>query len=127
MLNSQAIWLCVGCEACAAHCPQQVEPAAAMAAARLIAFKKGIKPSVRAAGIYYRAFVDNMRLNDGKIHDISLTAIIQLLTGQLIGSIPLAWKLLIRGRLKPPPFPIRGRRYRELYHKTVAREKEFGL
>ncbi|UCG22628.1 MAG: 4Fe-4S dicluster domain-containing protein, partial [Chloroflexota bacterium] len=82
VLTSQAIWLCVGCETCTARCPQKVEPAAAMTAARLLAQQKGIEPSVKEVGIYYRGFVDNMRLN-GKIHDASVAGITQLLTGQL--------------------------------------------
>ena len=74
VLNSTAIWLCLGCETCSARCPQQVEPAAAMNAARVIALRKGIKPAVKEIGIYYRGFVDNMRLN-GKIHDASVAGI----------------------------------------------------
>ena len=46
VLNSEAIWLCVGCETCSARCPQQVEPAAIMATARLLAMQKGIQPRV---------------------------------------------------------------------------------
>ncbi len=122
VLNSQAIWLCVGCETCSARCPQQVEPAAAMNAARILALRRGIKPSVKEVGIYYRGFVDNMRLN-GKIHDASVAGITQLLTGQLIRNLPLAWKLLVRGRLKPPPLPLHGGSFRKLYNRALAREK----
>lgn len=121
VLRSQAIWLCVGCETCSARCPQQVEPAAVMNAARLLAMKRGVKPSVKEVGIYYRGFVDNMRLN-GKIHDSSVAGITQLLTGQLVASLPLAWKLLIRGRVKPPPLPLGGTGFRRLYRTVMAKE-----
>ena len=123
VLNSQAIWLCLGCETCTARCPQQVEPSAAMAAARVLALQKGIKPSVKVIDIYYRGFVDNMRLN-GKIHDASVAGITQLLTGQLLENLPLAMKLLTRGRVKPPPFPLRGGKFRRIYRNALAREKE---
>jgi Fe-S oxidoreductase len=123
VLNSQAIWLCVDCEACVSRCPQQVEPAAAMAAARLLALQKGIKPSLKVIDIYYRGFVDNMRLN-GKIHDASVAGITQLLTGQLIADLPLAMKLLRRGRVKLPPLPLGGGQFRKIYRKALAREKE---
>jgi len=122
VLNSQAIWLCVGCETCSARCPQQVDPAAAMNAARILARRRGIKPGVREVGIYYRGFVDNMRLN-GKIHDASVAGITQLLTGQLIENLPLAWKLFVRGRLKLPPLPLHGGGFRKLYNRALAREK----
>ncbi len=121
VLNSEAIWLCVGCETCSARCPQQVDPAAVMNAARLLALRKGIKPSVKEVGIYYRGFVDNMRLN-GKIHDASVVAVTRLLTGRLFDDLPLAWKLLRHGRLKLPPLPLRGGGFRRLYNKALARE-----
>lgn len=123
VLKSQTIWLCVDCEACVSRCPQQVEPAAAMAAARVLALQKGIKPSLKVIDIYYRGFVDNMRLN-GKIHDASVAGITQLLTGQLISDLPLAMKLLRRGRVKLPPLPFGGSKFRKIYRRALAREKE---
>jgi len=126
VLNSRAIWLCVGCETCSARCPQQVEPAAVMAAARALALQKGIQPRVREVGIYYQGFVYNMRLN-GKIHDASVAAITHLLTGQPFADMPLIWKLLIRGRLKPPPLPTGGAKFRKLYQNALARERAVSL
>jgi heterodisulfide reductase subunit C len=117
VLKSKAIWLCVGCETCSARCPQEAEPAAAMNAARLLALQEGIDPQVREVGIYYKGFVDNMRLN-GKIHDASVAGITQLLTGQLWENLPLVWKLFIRGRVKPPPLPLGGREFRRVYNRV---------
>lgn len=122
VLNSQTIWLCLGCETCSARCPQQVEPAAAMTAARLLAMKKGIQPAIKEVGIYYRGFVHNMELN-GKIHDASVAGITQLLTGQMLNNLPLAWKLFIRGRVKPPPLPLGGGEFRKIYKRSLAREE----
>ena len=123
VLNSQSIWLCVDCETCTSRCPQGVEPASAMSAARVLALQRGIKPSVKVIGIYYRGFVDNMRLN-GKIHDASVAGITQLLTGQLIPDLPLALKLSLRGRVKLPPLPFGGGNFRRIYRNALAREKE---
>jgi heterodisulfide reductase subunit C len=123
VLNSQAIWLCLGCETCTARCPQDVEPSAAMAAARVLALQKGIKPSVKVIDIYYRGFVANMRLN-GKIHDASVAGITQMLTGQLKEDLPLAMKLLMRGRVKLPPLPFGGGKFRKIYRNAIARERD---
>ena len=122
VLNSRAIWLCVGCETCSARCPQQVEPAAAMTAARVLALQKGVEPSVKEIGIYYKGFVSNMRLN-GKIHDASVAGITQLLTGQLKDNLPLAWKLFTRGRVKLPPLPLGGGSFREIHRRAMAKEE----
>lgn len=121
VLNSKSIWLCVGCETCSARCPQQVEPAAAMTAARALALQKGIEPSVKEIGLYYNGFISNMRLN-GKIHDASVAGITQLLTGQLKDNLPLAWKLLTRGRVKLPPLPLGGGNFRRIYKRAMEKE-----
>jgi heterodisulfide reductase subunit C len=123
VLNSTAIWMCLDCEICSARCPQQVDPAAAMNAARALAIKKGVKPAVREVGIYFKGFVDNMRLN-GKIHDTSVVAITRLLTGHMFDDLPLAWKLFVRGRIKPPPLPLGGKEFRNIHKRALAREEE---
>ncbi len=96
MLNSEAIWLCLGCETCSSRCPQQVEPAAVMNAARILALQRH-KPAIKEVSIYYQGFVNNMRLN-GKIHDASVVAITRLMTGRLFHDLPLGWQLAERGR-----------------------------
>lgn len=126
VLNCEAIWLCLGCETCSARCPQDAEPAAAMTAARLLAVKKGVAPSIREVGIYYRGFVDNMRLN-GKIHDASVAGITQLLTGQFFQNLPLAWQLFLKGRVKPPPLPFGGKAFRKIYNRSLDRESHQDL
>ena len=124
VLNCRAIWLCVGCETCSARCPQEVEPADVMNAARILALRNGIKPSIREVGIYYNAFVTSMWLN-GKIHDISVVAATSLLTGNIINDMPLALKLLVRGRIKLPPIPFSGSGgFRKVRERARAREKE---
>ena len=123
VLNSKAIWLCVGCETCTQRCPQKAEPAAAMNACRTLALQLGFKPSVKEIGIYYKAFVDNMRLN-GKIHDASVVAITGLLSGTIFNDLPLAFKLFQRGRLKLPPLPTGGKAFRKMYAEIMSREKE---
>ena len=126
VLNSTAIWLCVGCETCSARCPQGVEPAAAINAARLMAMKLGVPPRIKEVDIYYRGFVANMRLN-GKIHDASVAGITQLLTGQMMDNFPLAWNLFLRGRVKPPPLPLGGGGFRNIYKNSLQIEESNGI
>ncbi len=121
VLNSRAIWLCLGCETCSARCPQQVEPAAAMIAARSLAMQNGVKPKEKEMGIYFRGFVNNMRLN-GKIHDVSVVVLTRLRTGHLFDDLPLVWKLLVRRRIKPPPLPLGGGDFRKIYKNALARK-----
>jgi hypothetical protein len=87
-----------------------------------MAMKLGVPPKVKEVDIYYRGFIDNMRLN-GKIHDASVAGITQLLTGQMIENLPLAWQLFVRGRVKPPPLPLGGGRFRKIYRNALEREE----
>ncbi len=122
VLHSQAIWFCAGCETCSARCPQQVEPAEAMNAARILALREGIRPSVRDVGLFYRGFVGNLRLN-ARLHDVSLATITRTLSGKVIEDIPLALKLLVRGRVKPPSYTGLGGDFRRLYARAHELEK----
>ena len=124
VLNCRAIWMCVGCETCSARCPQQVEPADAMNAARILALRKGIKPSVEEIGLYYKIFVGSMWLN-GKIHDLTVVGLTSLLSGRIIQDIPLAIQFLLHGRVKLPPIPLTGSSgFRKIRKKALDREKE---
>jgi heterodisulfide reductase subunit C len=124
VLNCKAIWLCVGCETCSARCPQQVEPADAMNAARILALRKGIKPSVEEIGLYYNIFVSSMWLN-GKIHDLTVVGLTSLLSGRLIEDIPLAMQFLFHGRVKLPPIPLTGSSgFRKIRKRAQTLEKE---
>ena len=124
VLNCRAIWMCVGCETCSARCPQQVEPADAMNAARILALRKGIKPSVEEIGLYYKIFVGSMWLN-GKIHDLTVVGLTSLLSGRIIQDIPLAMQFLLHGRVKLPPSPFTGSSgFRKIRKKALDREKE---
>jgi heterodisulfide reductase subunit C len=122
VLSSAAIWYCLGCETCSARCPQGLEPAALMNAARILAASQSIQPRIPEATIYYRGFVDNLRWF-GRIHDASLIAVARLLAGHPFDDLPLAFQLLKRGRLSAPPWPTGGASFRRLYGRVQKREK----
>ena len=120
VLNCKTIWWCMGCETCSARCPQQVSPSEAMNAARILAQREGIRPSMREVSIFYKNFVGNLWLS-GRIDDAPLAAVTGLLTGNLLGDLPLAVKLVARGRIKLPRIPG-DNRFRQVYKKTRAME-----
>ncbi|MDH5507208.1 MAG: 4Fe-4S dicluster domain-containing protein [Anaerolineae bacterium] len=126
VLGSDAIWMCVGCETCTARCPQDAHPAGALSAARSLAVRQGFRPSVKEVNIYYKGFIANMRLN-GKIHDASVAGMSRLRSGKFLQDLPLAWKLLVRGRIKPPPLPFGGHGFRKLYKKVMVKEEGIPL
>ena len=123
VLNSQAIWICVGCETCSARCPQDVEPSAAMNAARILAKQAGLRPGAPDVSVFYDTFVANLRLT-GRIHDASLAAVTRLRNGHPFDDMPLVWQLLVRGRIKPPRLPLGGNPFRRIDGRLRAEEEE---
>ncbi len=121
VLNSQTIWLCLGCETCAARCPQGVEPAAVMCAARILANREGIKPKLPLVAAFYASFVENMTLY-GRISDLMLVAALRLRGQSLFGDMPLAVKLLERGKLNPLQIPSGASDFRRIYERVQALE-----
>ncbi len=121
VLNSRAIWLCAGCETCAARCPQGVEPAAIMSAARILAVRQGILPQVPQVADFYQSFVEDMMLY-GRISDLVLVAALRLKGQPLFGDMPLAVKLLERGKLNPFQIPSGAAHFRQIYQRALALE-----
>jgi hypothetical protein len=93
-----------------------------MNAARILALREGIRPSVRDVGLFYRGFVNNLRLN-ARLYDVALATITRTLSGKVIEDIPLALKLLVRRRIKLPSYTGLGGDFRRLYAKALELEK----
>ncbi len=123
VLNSRTIWLCLGCETCAARCPQGVEPAAVMSAARILATREGIPPKLPLVAAFYSSFVENMMLY-GRISDLMLVAALRLHGQELFGDMPLAVKLLERGKLNPFQIPNGANDLARIYKRIQAIENK---
>jgi len=117
VLNSSAIWFCAACETCASRCPQGLEPAAMMSAARILAIRKGIAPKVPEVATFYETFVENMQMF-GRISDLTLVAALKLKTEDLFSDIPLGLKLFERGKLSPLKLPSGASHFRRIYQRV---------
>ena len=122
ILNSTAIWYCAGCETCSTRCPQGLEPAAVMNAARLLAIQNGITPSVPAVAAFYQSFVENMMMY-GRVSDLMLVVALRLKSRDMFSEIPLAIKLFERGKLNPLALPAGVVDFRRLYERVQVVEK----
>ncbi len=116
VLNCKSIWLCAGCETCTARCPQGLEPAALMNAARIVATQKGIPPKVPEVAVFYESFVENMMMF-GRISDLMLVAALKLKTEDLFSDIPLAVKFIERGKMNPLKLPSGAQEFRRIFRR----------
>lgn len=106
MTGSQAIWLCVSCQACSQRCPKSVDVAGVMDAARqLSAQRDEVHPGVARTVVFQRAFLDTIRRH-GRLHEMELIVLFKGRGFFKDGSVPklakdamLAPRLLSRRKL----------------------------
>lgn len=124
LLQSTSIWLCVSCEMCLSRCPMEINIPALMDFLRQKSVKaKKINPKARKILAFHKAFLDSIR-NTGRLYEVGLVVDYKMRTGTLMQDVPTAPKMLMKGKLKPIPEMIRGRKkVASIMHKT-QKEKE---
>lgn len=108
VLKSPAIWLCTGCEACGARCPNGISVAEVMDAAREMAQVENTVAGDRTP-IFHRLFLGEIRAR-GRISESILMAKYKIRTGQLFSDLDLGLKLFLKGKLPLFPKGIKGKR-----------------
>lgn len=113
ILGSQTIWVCSSCETCTTRCPNDIDIAGVMDYWREVAARRQIavpQPQVLA---FHRAFLAELRLGGGRLHEGLLLLLYYLRSGQglaklkdrsFIEDLKLGLKMYRKGRLslKPP-------------------------
>jgi heterodisulfide reductase subunit B len=111
ILHSKTIWLCAACEACATRCPQGIDITRIMDVLKIMAQREGIEPKVRTVPMFYQAGLRSIKLF-GRMYELGLMGELylrRLLAGELdmgqlfLKDLPLALKMVVRGKLKPLP------------------------
>ncbi len=118
VLRSRAIWLCSSCHTCTARCPQDLDVARVFETLRLIAQEERLPPAVPPVAMFSRSALRSIRLF-GRLYELGLMAELYLrlaaarlldLRQLLRSDIPMATKMLLRGKLKLLPALARKRR-----------------
>ncbi|MBF8266628.1 MAG: 4Fe-4S ferredoxin, iron-sulfur binding protein [Dehalococcoidia bacterium] len=73
VLESSAIWTCVGCYLCAARCPQGVPVTDLMYSLKGIAMKRGMMPKQATVPAFLRAFSGTVE-RYGRLHELPMLA-----------------------------------------------------
>lgn len=79
VLNSRTIWLCASCETCTTRCPQEVDVAKVMDAARIVARRNKVRPAVPAVPAFYRTALGSIKYL-GRMYEIGIVMLLKVLT-----------------------------------------------
>jgi len=115
VLTSNTMWVCASCYLCTVRCPKDVKVTELMHTLERLSTYHGLTSRGTSTSIMYRAFVDSIKSN-GRIHELGMMMkfyLSTLLTGKInplamIKMLPLALKLLSRGRMVIKPRKIKG-------------------
>jgi len=121
VLNSRTIWLCASCQTCTTRCPQDVDIARVMDAARIIAMKRGMKPSVKSVRNFFNAAVMNIR-RFGRMYELGLIMALKLKSGEFTKDMELGKQMFRKGKIKILP-SFKGMRNTRRIYRAVRREE----
>ncbi|MGB9593525.1 MAG: 4Fe-4S dicluster domain-containing protein, partial [Anaerolineae bacterium] len=117
VLQSKAIWLCVGCETCWTRCPNGIAAGHVMDALKQMAVQEGCAPAERRVLVLHRQFLTSIRLF-GRVHELSMLALYKLLSGDLFTDLDLGARMFLRGKIPILPERIKGMaKIRQLFSK----------
>jgi heterodisulfide reductase subunit C len=113
VLQAATIWVCSACETCTTRCPNGIDIAGVMDYLKERAVRAGGRAAQPQVLAFHRAFLENLRLAGGRLHEPLLLGLYllrsgqglaRLKTGALSADLLLGWQMWKKGRLslKPP-------------------------
>lgn len=108
VLDSRTVWLCVSCYSCTVRCPAGIPFTDVMYELKRLEVDKGLSKDASGASMA-KAFAETVDRH-GRNHEPELLRRYYLRTSlwKALAQIPLAIKLLLRGRLEMFPRKIKG-------------------
>lgn len=101
-LESDTIWLCVGCQTCVTRCPCGIDLPQVMDALRSYAVETGQVAAERDIARFHQVFLKSVQLT-GRVYEIGLIGGYNLSSGHLFSGFDLAGPMLAKGKIKPMP------------------------
>ena len=126
LLNSSAIWLCIGCETCGTRCPNEIHAGAVIDALRQITLAENVPAAERSVHKSHQAFLDSIRLW-GRLHELSMLIQHKLTSRDLFSDLDMGIGMFFRGKIHPLPKRIKGMDQVKLLfnlHDPVSEDKD---
>ncbi len=108
LLNSHAIWMCVGCETCGTRCPNDIKISKLMDALRNIAVAEGVKAAEPSVMIFHNAFLGSVK-RFGRVHEISMLVEFKLRSRDLFTDMGAGMVLFAKGKIPIMPTKVGGK------------------
>jgi heterodisulfide reductase subunit C len=106
VLESRAIWLCVGCYTCLTECPNRIHIPHMMDTLREMALEEGVKIGEPDIWDFHREFLKQVKKR-GRIYELEFMARYKMATGDLFQDVWTGMKMFRLGRLELLPTSIR--------------------
>ena len=101
-------WLCVGCQTCAARCPQELDLSRVMDFLRAEQVRAGtVPPGARAMAAFNETFLQQV-LSRGRLEEVRLGAMYNLKTRAPFQNLLAVPGLLLRGKIRVSLRALRG-------------------
>jgi len=118
VMNSSAIWLCLGCETCVARCPNEIDILRVMDTLRELALDEKIKGQETIIPAFHRAFLYPIKIF-GKQYELGLILYLMLKTRDFFGDLGLGIRMILKRKLPFFPSRIKGlRQVKEIFNRT---------
>jgi heterodisulfide reductase subunit C len=108
LLQSSAIWLCIGCETCGTRCPNEIHAGAVIDALRQIAIAEEVPAGERTVLKLHEAFLDSIRYW-GRLHELTMLMQYKLTSRDLLSDLDMGLDMFLKGKIHPLPKRIQGR------------------
>lgn len=109
VLKSQTIWVCMGCNTCTTRCIRDIEVAHVMDTLRQEAIKAGYAEKGRLVTIFNDVFLSTIR-SYGRLFEAGLLMMNNMKTGNLFKDAQFGLPMMLKGKAKPFPHRIKGRK-----------------
>jgi heterodisulfide reductase subunit C len=107
LLQSSAIWLCIGCETCGTRCPNEIHAGAVIDALRQIAIAEQAPVGERSVLKLHEAFLDSIR-HWGRLHELTMLMQYKLTSRDLFSDLDMGLSMFLKGKIHPLPKRIAG-------------------
>ena len=107
LLQSSAIWLCIGCETCGTRCPNEIHAGAVIDALRQISIDEGVAPAERSVYKLHEAFLTSIR-TWGRLHELTMILQHKITSRDLLSNLEMGLDMFVKGKIHPLPKRIKG-------------------
>ncbi|NPV28670.1 MAG: heterodisulfide reductase subunit C [Firmicutes bacterium] len=122
VLKSQTIWVCMACNTCTTRCIRDIDVARVMDTLRQEAVKHGYTEKGRLVLIFNDVFLGTVR-SYGRLFEAGLLMMNNMRTGNLMKDMQFGLPMMLKGKAKPFPHRIKGRKeIRKIFEETRRRE-----